>query len=128
LIMQVAANMENPSILSVLHKPPVPEPGSGSAPVRKVADAGQSRAQAEQGGRAGPGRAGSRQPAGAGQGSGGAGGVLGGPDRVALQGATLSDTPVVQVGGPQGGPHQADKGPLFVPFPCDFILGLSLAL
>ena len=103
--MQVAANMENPGILNVLHKP-----GSVSAPVRKVADAGQSRAQAEQGGRAGPGRAGSRQPASAGQGSGGAGGVLGGQDRLAIQGATLSDTPVVQVGGPQGGPHQADGG------------------
>ena len=101
LIMQVAANMENPGILSVLRKPPVPGPG-------KVADAGQSRGQAEQGGRAGPGSAGSRQLASTGQGSGGTGGVLSGQDRLAIQGATLSDTPVVQVGGPQGGPHQAD--------------------
>ena len=92
MIMQVAANMENPGILRVLRKPLVPEPG-------KVAD----------GGRAGPGREGSRQPASTGQGSGGAGGVLSGQDRLADQGVTFSDTPVVQVGGPRGGPHQ-DEG------------------
>ena len=101
LIMQVAANMENPGILSVLRKP-VPGPG-------KLADAGQSRVQAEQGGRAGPGSAGSRQLASTGQGSGGTGGVLSGQGRLASQGSTLSDTPVVQASGPQGGPHQAGK-------------------
>ena len=61
-----------------------------------------------QGGRAGPGSAGSRQLATTGQGPGGAGGILIGQYRLAIQGATLSDTPVVQVGRPQGGPHQAD--------------------
>ena len=101
MIMEVAANMDNSGILRVLRKPLVPEPG-------KVADVEQSRVQAEQGGRAGKGRAGSRQqPASTGQCSGGAGGVLSGQDRLASQGVTPSDTPVVQVGGPLEGPHQA---------------------
>ena len=91
MIMQVAANMDNPGIFRVFRKPLVPEPD---------ADVGQSRVQAEQGGRAGPGRAGSRkQPAITGQGSGGAGGVLIGQVRLAIQGVTPSDTPVVQVDG-----------------------------
>ena len=97
LIMQVAANMENPEILGVLRKPLVPELG-------KVADVGQSRVQAEQGGRAGQQ---SRHPASAGQGSGGAGGVLSGQDRLASQSLTLSDAHVVQVGRPLEGPQQA---------------------
>ena len=63
MIMEVAANLDNPGILRVLRKTRVPEPG-------KVADVEQSRVQAEQGGRAGPSRAGSRQqPASTGQGS-----------------------------------------------------------
>ena len=99
LIMQVAANMENPGILSVLRKPPRPKSGSLSAPGHKVADSGQSKAQPEH-----------RQPASAGQGSGGSGGVLGGQNRLDIRKSTLSDKTVAQVDGPQGepSPHQVD--------------------
>ena len=78
--MQVTANMANPGILSVLRKPPVPKSGSLSAPGYKIADLGQSKAQAEP-----------RQSASAGRGSGGSGGVLGGQDRLDIRGSTLSE-------------------------------------
>ena len=101
MIMEVAANMDNPGILRALRKPQVPEPG-------RFDEVEQSRGQAEQRGRAGPIRAGSRQqPASTGQDTGGAGGVLSGQDRLAGQGVTSSDAPVVQVGVPLEGPHQA---------------------
>ena len=78
----------------------MPKSGSLSAPGHKVADSGQSKAQAEP-----------RQPARAGQGSGGSGGVLGGQDRLDIRGSTLSDKPVAQVDEPQGEPslHQVDR-------------------
>ena len=100
LIMQVAVNMETPVILSVLCKPPVPKYGSVSAPGHKVADAGQSQAQAEQSPGGWPMQVkalvdlrGSWEVT---------------QDRLDIRESTLSDTPVVQVDGPQGGPHQAD--------------------